>query len=62
MRLILPDKDRDRGVYGLKESTIGKLLVKVMKIDRNSEDGYALMHWKLPGQGGGGGGRFGGGN
>nr|BAF34364.1 DNA repair and recombination protein MUS53 [Neurospora crassa] len=49
MRLILPDKDRDRGVYGLKENTIGKLLVKVMKIDRNSEDGYNLMHWKLPG-------------
>jgi DNA ligase-4 len=52
MRLILPDKDRDRGVYGLKENTIGKLLVKVMKIDRHSEDGYALMHWKLPGGGG----------
>ncbi|KAK3340344.1 DNA ligase 4 [Neurospora tetraspora] len=51
MRLILPDKDRDRGVYGLKENTIGKLLVKVMKIDRNSEDGYNLMHWKLPGGG-----------
>jgi len=50
MRLILPDKDRDRGVYGLKENTIGKLLVKVMKIDKNSEDGYNLMHWKLPGQ------------
>jgi len=55
MRLILPDKDRDRGTYGLKESTIGKLLVKAMKIDRNSEDGYGLMHWKLPGQGGGAG-------
>ncbi|KAJ4304252.1 DNA ligase (ATP) [Collariella sp. IMI 366227] len=41
MRLILPDKDRDRGVYGLKENTIGKLLVKVMKIDKNSEDGLA---------------------
>ncbi|KAK4252146.1 ATP dependent DNA ligase domain-containing protein [Corynascus novoguineensis] len=63
MRLILPDKDRDRGVYGLKENAIGKLLVKVMKIDRNSEDGYALMHWKLPGGGGqyGGGGGSGGG-
>jgi DNA ligase-4 len=51
MRLILPDKDRDRGVYGLKENSIGKLLVKVMKIDKNSPDGYALMHWKLPGTG-----------
>ncbi|TPX09464.1 uncharacterized protein E0L32_009352 [Thyridium curvatum] len=50
LRLILPDKDRDRGVYGLKENTIGKLLVKLMKIDRNSEDGYNLLHWKLPGQ------------
>ncbi|KAJ9165565.1 DNA ligase [Coniochaeta hoffmannii] len=49
LRLILPDKDRDRGTYGLKENTIGKLLVKLMKIDRNSEDGYALLHWKLPG-------------
>ncbi|KAI0123898.1 DNA ligase I [Xylariales sp. AK1849] len=50
LRLILPDKDRDRGVYGLKESVIGKLLVKVMKIDKNSDDGYNLLHWKLPGK------------
>lgn len=50
LRLILPDKDRDRGVYGLKENVIGKLLVKLMKIDKNSEDGFGLLHWKLPGQ------------
>ncbi|KAH6893431.1 hypothetical protein B0T10DRAFT_273080 [Thelonectria olida] len=50
LRLILPDKDRDRGVYGLKENAIGKLLVKLIKIDKNSEDGYNLLHWKLPGQ------------
>ena len=50
LRLILPDKDRDRGVYGLKENAIGKLLVKLMKINKDSEDGYNLLHWKLPGQ------------
>lgn len=50
LRLILPDKDRDRGVYGLKESTIGKLLVKLMKISSDSEDGQTLLRWKLPGQ------------
>ncbi|UNI16471.1 DNA ligase (ATP) [Purpureocillium takamizusanense] len=50
LRLILPDKDRDRGVYGLKESAIGKLLVRLIKIDKNSEDGYNLLHWKIPGQ------------
>jgi len=49
-RLIIPEKDRDRAMYGLKEKTIGKLLVKVMKIDKNSEDGFHLLNWKLPGQ------------
>ncbi|KAJ2893800.1 hypothetical protein MKZ38_008225 [Zalerion maritima] len=48
-RLIMPDKDRDRAVYGLKEYAIGKLLVKLMKIDKNSEDGFALLKFKLPG-------------
>ena len=49
-RLILPEKDRDRAMYGLKEKAIGKLLVKVMKINKDSEDGYNLLNWKLPGQ------------
>ena len=48
-RLMMPEKDRDRAMYGLKEMTIGKLLVKIMKIDKNSDDGYNILHWKLPG-------------
>ncbi|KAJ9604465.1 DNA ligase (ATP) [Cladophialophora chaetospira] len=47
-RLIIPDKDRDRGVYGLKEKAIAKLLINVMKIDKNSDDGYNLLNWKNP--------------
>lgn len=50
MRLIIPEKDRDRPMYGLKEKAIGKLLVKLMKISPDSEDGYNLINWKLPGQ------------
>ncbi|KAL4866354.1 hypothetical protein BDV12DRAFT_173099 [Aspergillus spectabilis] len=49
-RLILPDKDRDRAMYGMKEKVIGKMLIKIMKIDKNSEDGLNLLNWKLPGQ------------
>lgn len=49
-RLIIPEKDRDRAMYGLKEKAIGKLFVKIMKIDKNSEDGFNLLNWKLPGQ------------
>jgi len=37
-------------MYGLKEKGIGKLLVRIIKIDKNSEDGYNLLNWKLPGQ------------
>ncbi|PYH83891.1 ATP-dependent DNA ligase [Aspergillus uvarum CBS 121591] len=48
-RLILPDKDRDRAMYGLKEKAIGKMLVKILKIDKNSEDAVGLLNWKLPG-------------
>ena len=50
LRLILPEKDRDRPMYGMKEKVIGKMLVKIMKINKDSEDGYNLLNWKLPGQ------------
>ena len=29
--------------------TLGKLLVRVLKINKDSEDGYNMLHWKLPG-------------
>ena len=48
-RLIIPEKDRDRAMYGLKEKAIGKILVKVMRINKDSEDGQSLLNWKLPG-------------
>ena len=48
-RLIVPEKDRDRAMYGLKELTLAKLLVRVMKIDKKSVDADHLLHWKLPG-------------
>ena len=48
-RLIVPEKDRDRAMYGLKEKTIAKVLVSVIGIPKNSEDAFNLMNWKLPG-------------
>ena len=48
-RLIVPEKDRDRAMYGLKEKMIGKLLVRIIGIDKSSEDAYNLINWKLPG-------------
>jgi len=37
-------------MYGLKEKTIGKLLIRIMQISKDSEDGYNLLNWKQPGQ------------
>ena len=42
-------KDRDRTVYGLKEKGIGKIFIKLMKINKTSPDAFALINWKLPG-------------
>lgn len=49
-RLLLPDKDKERAMYGLKEKAIAKLLVRLVKINKDSEDAVNLMNWRLPGQ------------
>jgi DNA ligase-4 len=61
-RLIMPERDKDRPMYGLKEASLGKMLVAVrsrprhslisqtMGIGKDSEDALAITKWKLPGQ------------
>lgn len=51
LRLILPDKDRDRAMYGLKEKVLARYIIRILKIDKNSDDGYNLLNFKQPGQG-----------
>ncbi|PQE15706.1 dna ligase 4 protein [Rutstroemia sp. NJR-2017a BBW] len=51
IRLILPDKDRDRAMYGMKEISIAKLIVKLLNLHKESDDGYNLLNWKLPHRG-----------
>lgn len=50
MRLICPQIDSERSVYGLKEQTIAKRVVKLLKISDNSSDAKSLTNWKNPGQ------------
>ncbi|ANB12256.1 DNA ligase (ATP) DNL4 [Sugiyamaella lignohabitans] len=45
-RLILPEIDRERQMYHLKENTLGRLLVKVLHLDKKSPDAIALREWK----------------
>lgn len=37
-------------MYGLKEKTIAKLLIKIMRLNKDAEDAYNLLNWKQPGQ------------
>ncbi|CAE6411628.1 unnamed protein product [Rhizoctonia solani] len=48
LRLILPEKDRERAVYGLKESSLGKCFLAAMGIDPKSADGKRVLNWKKP--------------
>ncbi|KAI1188360.1 ATP dependent DNA ligase domain-containing protein [Nemania serpens] len=50
LRLILPTSDRERGMYGLKENAIARLLIKLMRLDRHSDDAQSLLKWKRPDQ------------
>jgi DNA ligase 4 len=50
LRLIVPEKDRDRPMYGLKERAIAKLLIKLLKIGNKTADASNLLNWKLPGE------------
>ncbi|KAI0976366.1 ATP dependent DNA ligase domain-containing protein [Xylaria arbuscula] len=48
LRLILPTSDRERGMYGLKETAIARLLIKLMRLDRHSDDAQSMLKWKRP--------------
>jgi DNA ligase-4 len=45
-RLVMPQLDKERAMYGLKESALGKVLVKVLNINVTSPDAVALSKWK----------------
>ncbi|ESZ94553.1 hypothetical protein SBOR_5043 [Sclerotinia borealis F-4128] len=51
LRLIIPEKDRDRAMYGLKEASVGRLIIKLLNLSKDSDDGYNLLNWKLPARG-----------
>uniref|UniRef100_A0A8C4R0L4 DNA ligase n=1 Tax=Eptatretus burgeri TaxID=7764 RepID=A0A8C4R0L4_EPTBU len=48
LRLVLPQQDRDRPAYGLKESALGKLYVKVLGLPTDSKDGRRLLNYRAP--------------
>ena len=48
LRLILPQKDRERAVYGLKEKNLAKIYIKLIPLQRTDADAMRLLNWKKP--------------
>ena len=48
LRLLLPQLDKERQTYGMKETNLGKNYVELLNISAESEDGRRLLHWRRP--------------
>ncbi|GBE86558.1 DNA ligase 4 [Sparassis crispa] len=48
LRLILPQKDRERAVYGLKEKNLAKTYIKIIPLGMRDPDAIRLLNWKRP--------------
>ncbi|KIY47685.1 ATP-dependent DNA ligase [Fistulina hepatica ATCC 64428] len=48
LRLILPQRDRERPVYGLKEKALARLYIKMMGLPVADGDAKHLLQWKKP--------------
>lgn len=48
IRLILPQKDRERAVYGLKEKNLAKTYIKLIPLGIRDPDAIRLFNWKKP--------------
>ncbi|KIK60460.1 hypothetical protein GYMLUDRAFT_73906 [Collybiopsis luxurians FD-317 M1] len=48
LRLILPQKDRERAVYGLKETALAKSYIKLIPLNKKDPDAQRLLNWKKP--------------
>ncbi|KAI5121896.1 hypothetical protein M0805_001100 [Coniferiporia weirii] len=48
LRLLLPQKDRERSVYGLKEKNLAKAYIKLIPLGMKDPDAVRLLNWKRP--------------
>ncbi|KAK9055271.1 hypothetical protein SSX86_026353 [Deinandra increscens subsp. villosa] len=49
VRLILPNLDRERGSYGLKESVLATCIIDALGMSRESTDAVRLINWRKGG-------------
>ncbi|ODN88085.1 hypothetical protein L198_06844 [Cryptococcus wingfieldii CBS 7118] len=48
IRLLIPDKDRERPNYNLKEAALANAYIEALGLEKHSEAGDSMIHWKQP--------------
>lgn len=48
MRLLLPQLDRDREAYGIKEHTLAKLYIELLGLGKDSPNAQKLLNYRAP--------------
>ena len=48
MRLLLPQLDRDREAYGIKEHTLAKLYIELLGLGKDSPAAQKLLNYRAP--------------
>ncbi|CAH2223540.1 DNA ligase 4 [Pelobates cultripes] len=48
MRLILPQLERERMAYGIKETMLAKLYIKVLGLPKDGKDALKLLNYRTP--------------
>lgn len=50
LRLMLPELDKERSSYGLKETTLGRLITEALGLSKTSLDAKKLLEWRRGGK------------
>ncbi|XP_075446837.1 DNA ligase 4 [Ascaphus truei] len=48
MRLVVPQLERERMAYGIKETTLAKLYIKVLGLPKDGKDAVKLLNYRTP--------------
>ncbi|XP_073251496.1 DNA ligase 4-like [Porites lutea] len=48
MRLLLPQLDKERGAYGVKEVVLAKYYMEILSIGKDTADGRKLLNYRAP--------------
>ncbi|TIC05792.1 ATP-dependent DNA ligase [Wallemia mellicola] len=48
LRLMIPERERERSMFGIKEAVLAKIYVELLALSKDHKDGHRLLSWKAP--------------